>query len=128
MSALGLRSPRSIWLRYGLEMPARSLRPRSERRALSRCSRMKSPRSRSRCSTPSATPDPSRSGADLPTGEVGFDHVDHAMELAPAFGDLTLELPEAVEGFLELAVGEGRQVGQGVVGDQRLAAARPLDR
>src|SRR5262245_50428776 len=103
MSALGLRSPRSIWLRYGFEMPARSLRPRSDSRALSRCSRMKSPRSRSRCSTPSATPDPSRSGGDLATGQVGFDRVDHAVELTPTVRDLALQLPEAVERLLELA-------------------------
>src|SRR3954468_14597622 len=108
-------------------MPARSLRPRSDSRALSRCSRMKSPSSRSRCSTPSATPGPSRSGRDLATGQVGFDHVDHAMELAPPLGDLTLQLAEAVEGFVELAVGEGGEVGGGVVGDERLAAAGPLD-
>src|SRR5262245_6299781 len=112
MSALGRRRPRSIWLRYGFEMPARSLRPRNESRAFSRCSRMKSPRSRSRCSTPSATPAPRRSGGDLAAGEVGFDHVDHAMEVAPPLGDLALQLAETVERVLELGVGERRQVGE----------------
>src|SRR5215468_11197791 len=118
MSALGLRSPRSIWLRYGFEMPARSLRPRNESRAFSRCSRMNSPRSRSRCSTPSATPAPRRSGGDLPTGEVGFDHVDHTVEVASPLGDLALELAETVEGCLELDVAQRGQVGEGVIGDQ----------
>ena len=36
ISAEGLRRPRSIWLRYGFEMPASSLNLRSERRALRR--------------------------------------------------------------------------------------------
>src|SRR5262245_56587545 len=128
MSALGLRRPRSIWLRYGLEMPARSLRPRSESRALSRCSRMNSPRSPSRCSTPSAMSDRRQSGDDLPTGEVGFDHVDHVVQLVAALGDLMLELGEAVEGLLELGVAQRGEVGEGVVGDQRLAPTGPLDR
>src|SRR4051794_12571632 len=48
ISADGLRSPRSIWLRYGLEMPAMSDSLRRERRATLRCSRMNSPRSRIR--------------------------------------------------------------------------------
>src|SRR5262249_38441592 len=43
-SALGLRSPRSIWLRYGLDTPAASASCRSESRALRRCSRRYSPR------------------------------------------------------------------------------------
>src|ERR1041384_4354559 len=53
ISALGLRSPRSIWLRYGFEIPACSLSLRSDSRALRRWSRMKSPRSRIRPSRPS---------------------------------------------------------------------------
>src|SRR5262245_19699825 len=118
MSALGLRKPRSIWLRYGFEMPARSLKPRRESRAFSRCSRMNSPRSRSRCSTPSATPAPRRSGGDLPTGEVGFDHVDHAVQFAPPIGDLALQLGETVERFGEVAVAQGWKVGESVVGDE----------
>src|SRR5262245_46482615 len=44
-SALGFRSPRSIWLRYGLETPACSASWRSEMRALCRRSRMNSPMS-----------------------------------------------------------------------------------
>src|SRR5579862_1881439 len=40
MSALGLRSPRSIWLRYGLETPACCASWRMEILACSRCSRM----------------------------------------------------------------------------------------
>src|SRR5438309_11682267 len=48
ISADGLRRPRSIWLRYGLEMPAMSESLRSDRRATLRCSRMNSPRSRIR--------------------------------------------------------------------------------
>src|SRR5208282_3105476 len=45
ISADGRRSPRSIWLRYGLEIPASSDSRRRERRAVLRCSRMKDPRS-----------------------------------------------------------------------------------
>src|ERR1700722_19647123 len=48
ISADGRRSPRSIWLRYGLEMPASSESRRSESRAEPRCSRMKEPRSSQR--------------------------------------------------------------------------------
>src|SRR5271154_2529729 len=48
ISAEGRRSPRSIWLRYGLEIPASSERRRSESRAEPRCSRMKEPRSSQR--------------------------------------------------------------------------------
>src|SRR5690606_29431343 len=43
-SALGLRSPRSIWLRYGLDTPAASASCRSDNCALRRCSRRYSPR------------------------------------------------------------------------------------
>src|SRR5439155_4130970 len=52
ISADGFRRPRSIWLRYGLEMPACSESFRSDRRATRRCSRMNSPRSRMRSSSP----------------------------------------------------------------------------
>ena len=45
ISAEGRRSPRSIWLRYGLEMPASSDRRRSDSRLVPRCSRMKEPSS-----------------------------------------------------------------------------------
>ena len=45
ISADGLRRPRSIWLRYGLEMPAISDSLRSESWPTRRCSRMNSPRS-----------------------------------------------------------------------------------
>ena len=54
ISADGLRRPRSIWLRYGFEMPASSLSLRSDSRALRRWSRMKSPRSCSRVSSESS--------------------------------------------------------------------------
>ena len=53
ISADGLRSPRSIWLRYGFEMPASSLSLRNESRALRRWSRMNPPRSCSRVSSDS---------------------------------------------------------------------------
>src|SRR6202051_4803779 len=43
MSALGLRSPRSIWLRYGLETPAASASWRTDFPACSRCCLMYSP-------------------------------------------------------------------------------------
>src|SRR5271155_364202 len=43
MSALGLRRPRSIWLRYGLETPADWASWRIEIFACSRCSLMYSP-------------------------------------------------------------------------------------
>src|SRR5579875_2900695 len=43
MSALGLRRPRSIWLRYGFDTPAACASWRSEILACSRCSRMYSP-------------------------------------------------------------------------------------
>src|SRR5215467_9805841 len=43
ISALGRRSPRSTWLRYGLEMPAADASWRSEIFACSRCWRMYSP-------------------------------------------------------------------------------------
>src|SRR5262249_8277984 len=43
ISALGLRSPRSIWLRYGLDTPAAEESCRSEILACSRCWRMYSP-------------------------------------------------------------------------------------
>src|SRR5437870_2761250 len=43
MSALGLRRPRSIWLRYGLDTPAAWASWRMEIFACSRCSRMYSP-------------------------------------------------------------------------------------
>src|SRR5438874_3168243 len=50
ISADGLRNPRSIWLRYGFEMPAMSDSFRRDNRATRRCSRMNSPRSRIRVS------------------------------------------------------------------------------
>src|SRR5215471_18759363 len=43
ISALGLRRPRSIWLRYGLDTPAAEESCRSEILACSRCWRMYSP-------------------------------------------------------------------------------------
>src|SRR5438876_4322369 len=43
MSALGLRRPRSIWLRYGLDTPADWASWRIEIFACSRCSLMYSP-------------------------------------------------------------------------------------
>src|SRR5215470_18319502 len=43
ISALGRRSPRSTWLRYGLEIPAAEASWRSEIFACSRCWRMYSP-------------------------------------------------------------------------------------
>src|ERR1700733_2293686 len=45
ISADGRRRPRSIWLRYGLEIPASSDSRRRESRAVDRCSRMNAPRS-----------------------------------------------------------------------------------
>src|SRR5437763_483630 len=44
ISALGLRRPRSIWLRYGLDTPASFASWRSETWAVVRCWRMYSPR------------------------------------------------------------------------------------
>src|SRR5271169_5106048 len=69
ISAEGRRSPRSIWLRYGLEIPASSESRRSESRAVPRCSRMKEPRSNQRSLgsvlTLASVP-PQRHGPELP--------------------------------------------------------------
>src|SRR5262245_52565394 len=54
ISALGLRRPRSIWLRYGFETPASLDSWRSEIFALLRCCLMYSPMSRPRPATLSA--------------------------------------------------------------------------
>ena len=55
ISADGLRRPRSIWLRYGLEMPASSDSLRSDSWPTRRCSRMNSPSSSHRLSSSSRT-------------------------------------------------------------------------
>src|SRR5689334_5062795 len=51
ISALGLRRPRSIWLRYGLDTPASFESWRNEIFALLRCCLMYSPMSRPRSAT-----------------------------------------------------------------------------
>src|SRR5581483_11184613 len=115
MSALGFRNPRSIWLRYGFEIPESALRFRSDRRALRRCSRMNAPRSRSRCSRASATED--LGPADLVTlGQLGLDAVDH-LEHGPAAGrHVPLDPAQLFEAGLQLLVGERREAGERPVG------------
>src|SRR5215212_4984890 len=103
ISADGLRSPRSIWLRYGFEIPARSESFRRVMRADSRCSRMKRPTSCQRASR-SITPAAYGSRAEVlsqerfdrglaglvPAGDLGLEHVDALVEGAAAGGQLGL--------------------------------------
>jgi len=59
ISALGLRTPRSIWLRYGLDTPASFDSWRNEIFAVLRCWRMYSPMSEAMSATFSmGPPDP----------------------------------------------------------------------
>src|SRR6478672_6619982 len=132
ISAEGLRSPRSIWLRYGLEMPASSLSFRSDSRSRWRWSRMNSPRSRRRASTASAgvltapTGSSRRIGREACGDGLG-QRVEHAVQRAPTLRDVALELAQLGDRGLELRVGEVREVRERAVGDQALEPTVPLD-
>src|SRR5688572_27685175 len=91
MSADGLRRPRSIWLRYGFEIPAISLSLRSEMRPTWRWSRMNAPTSAQRSSRslmgrvmPSLQERFDRRLAGLVApGDLGLQRVDGGEQRAP---------------------------------------------
>src|SRR4051794_2122071 len=131
ISADGLRRPRSIWLRYGLEMPARSDRRRSDNRALLRCSRMNAPRSYARSSSAIGgarlLPPPSVLGEQLvrvgrarlvPVDDLGLERVDPVEHEAPALAQAALELGQLVGELADDLVAQLGEVGERVgVGD-----------
>src|SRR3974390_1660977 len=106
----GLRRPRSIWLRYGLEIPASSDSRRSDSRAELRCSRMKAPRSCQRSGSCRATSAPrvrARPGSGkqpvgacvpalVPVDDLALQLVDALVQRAAVVGDLGLDGAERV--------------------------------
>src|SRR5689334_8578136 len=130
ISAEGLRMPRSIWLRYGFEMPAISESLRSESWPTRRCSRMNSPRSRQRSSIsvipqrygvgrarPNRRPaggsvGVAQQGVDrrltgaVAAGELALQRVDAGVVLVALGRDPPLELAELVEELGQLVVAE----------------------
>src|SRR5262249_3310291 len=128
ISALGLRRPRSIWLRYGFEMPASSLSLRNDSRALRRWSRMNSPRSLSLDSRSGVIrPARSRLAHLVPGGQLGVHPVDHLVEPAPLLRHLLLQRTELADCRPQLVVVQARQRGERVVGDEVLTPPSPLD-
>src|SRR6266511_5819997 len=134
ISALGFRNPRSIWLRYGFEMPASSLSLRSDSRALRRWSRMNSPRS---CSLDSRSvigarqPPASSPASDLPhrvpCRQRGVHAVDDLVHGVALLRHLLLQLAELLDRRPELLLADAREVGERRVGDEVLEPALPLD-
>src|SRR3954471_81692 len=96
MSADGLRRPRSIWLRYGFEIPAISLSLRREMRPVWRWSRMKAPTSDQRSSSSfiggmSAEERLDRGLAGLVSaGDLGLERIDAPVERPSLGGHLRL--------------------------------------
>src|SRR5882757_9444354 len=90
ISALGLRSPRSIWLRYGLDTPANLDSWRKEICAWLRCWRMYSPMSLPRSATKSMGPRLSESSIGPPPSRysAGRQYRPYAALLAVASGAL----------------------------------------
>ena len=128
ISADGLRSPRSIWLRYGFEMPASSLSFRSDSRALRRWSRMKSPRSCRRVSSESRRLRSSSRGPGDPTvGDLAVDRVDHAVHLACG-GRRARARTRAARRCVAASSSsrDGRQVRERGVDDELLAVVGPV--
>src|SRR3712207_4771406 len=101
ISADGFRSPRSIWLRYGFEIPATSDSFRSDMRPTWRCSRMNWPRSVQRSSNGCIDLLQQRLDRGLagpvPAGDLGLQRVDALVQRPAPAGDLGLVAREALD-------------------------------
>ena len=85
ISADGLRRPRSIWLRYGFEMPAQlaqlaQRQPGVAALVADELAEIVEPRSRASRTTRAS----SRGPGNLPGGDLALERVDHAVQLARA--------------------------------------------
>src|SRR4051812_9115679 len=146
ISADGLRSPRSIWLRYGLEMPAMSDRRRNDSRAMLRCSRMNCPSSPQRSGSSftgvtlaavSARPVDGTwrllqqavdvgLAALVPAHQLLLQGVD-ALEQRPALTrDMPLQAGQVVDELVDLGVGQLAEVTQAVGVEDLIEAALQL--
>ena len=128
ISADGLRRPRSIWLRYGFEIPASSTEL-AEREPVARALVADE-----LPEVPQALLDAvGHAGRSVPSRAswaaiARVDGVDRAWSPRRRSETSRSSSRELLEGGLELVVGEGREVGERVVDDEPLEAPVPLDR
>src|SRR5579859_7412122 len=148
ISALGLRSPRSIWLRYGLETPAAEASWRSEILACSRCWRMYSPMEPTftgftalsephlacNCKRPASTPGSPGEGHPDPANWLAaaeHRHLGDPVQLVPVHPRVAVRAEQAQQGDRDgrdrpaRAIGDLHRPGPGVGQGERLHALGP---